>query len=367
MFFTIYDMSRGLVSQKPFSRKKRKQSLKKRLNRSGIEFPEIEISQKVKSILSRGTFFIILIICWVALLIKISFFKPEQKIIQVKFSESTIATYQDIELFNFITEEAIWKNYFILSSNKDELLSKIQKKFPFVWKIEFQLEAKENNLETYEKEDDEIITIWIHLPHELPIATWYQRVETKFPLKLSKDEQEIWGILWIQLSYIEPRILVRLNDKKFAVRNENLFVELQTWMLLSTTKIDEKWDDTIDNLKEIFTIETPWYISWTNSLSGFFFEISLEKFLEISKLAQEAFPDMKRFVYLAWSTRIAIFDIDDKTLYFNFPIWESVNNLWNNQIEKYYKLKDNYQNFEKIEKIDLWALEENKTIIMNYH
>jgi hypothetical protein len=75
---------------------------------------------------------------------------------------------------------------------------------------------------------------------------------------------------------------------------------------------------------------------------------------------------MKRFVYLAWSTRIAIFDEDDKTLYFNFPEWESINNLWNNQIEKYYKLKDNYQNFERIEKLDLWALENNKIIITNY-
>lgn len=359
-------MSRGIVSLKTFSRKKRKQSLKKRLNRSGIELPKIAISPKLKNILSRGTFLIAVIIFGIILLIKISFFKPEQKIIQVKFSESTIATYHDIELFNFITEEVKWKNYFILSSNKDELLEKIQKKFPFVGKIEFQLEWKENTWETYENEKSNNISIWIHLPHELPINTWYQRIETKFPLKLSKEEEEIWWTLWIQLSYIEPNILVKLNNKKFAVRNENLFVELQTWMLLSTTKIDPKWDDTIDNLKEIFTIETPWYISWTNTLSWFFFEISLEKFIEISKLAQESFPNMKRFVYLAWSTRIAIFDVDDKTLYFNLPEWESTNNLWNNQMEKYNKLKNNYQNFNRIEKIDLWALEENKVIITNY-
>lgn len=358
-------MSRGLVSQKQFSRKKRKQSLRKKLNRSGIEIPEIKISPRIKSILSRWTLFIVLIIWGIYFLIKSSFFKPEQRIAQVKFSESTMATYQDIELFNFITEEVKWKNYFILSSNKDELLEKIKNKFPFVGKIEFQLEPQEI-WETHENKNSNNITIWIHLPHELPINTGYQKVETTFPLKLSKNEKEIWWTLWVQLSYIEPSILVKLNDKKFAVRNENLFTELQTWMLLSTTKIDPKWDDTIDNLKEIFTIETPWYISWTNSLSGFFFEISLEKFLEISKLAQESFPNMKRFVYLAGSTRIAIFDEDDKTLYFNFPAWGSVSDSWNNQIEKYYKLKDNYQNFDKIEKIDLWALEENKTIIMNY-
>lgn len=366
MYSITYDMSRWIVSQKQFSRKKRKQSFKKKLNRSGIEIPEIKISPKIKSILSRWTLFIVLIVWGVYFLIKSSFFKPEQRIAQVKFSESTIATYQDIELFNFITEEVKWKNYFVLSSNKDELLKKIQKKFPFVGKIEFQLESQENIWETSENKKTNNIIIWIHLPHELPINTWFQKVEAPFPLKLSKAEEEIWWTLWVQLSYLEPRILVKLNDKKFAVRNESLFTELEAWKLLSTTKIDPKWDDTIDNLKEIFTIETPSYISWTNSLSWFFFEISLEKFLEISKLAQESFPNMKRFVYLAGSTRIAIFDEDDKTLYFNFPEWESVSNSWNNQIEKYYKLRDHYQNFDKIEKIDLWALEENKTIIMNY-
>jgi hypothetical protein len=46
-------MSRGLVSQKQFSRKKHKQSFRKKLNRSGIEIPEIKISPKIKNILSR--------------------------------------------------------------------------------------------------------------------------------------------------------------------------------------------------------------------------------------------------------------------------------------------------------------------------
>jgi hypothetical protein len=46
-------MSKGLVSQRPFSRKKRKQSFRKTLNRSGVPIPEIKISQKIKSILSR--------------------------------------------------------------------------------------------------------------------------------------------------------------------------------------------------------------------------------------------------------------------------------------------------------------------------
>jgi flagellar basal body P-ring protein FlgI len=46
-------MSRGIVSQKKFSRKKRKQSFRKMLNRSGVSVPEFKISQKLKNILSR--------------------------------------------------------------------------------------------------------------------------------------------------------------------------------------------------------------------------------------------------------------------------------------------------------------------------
>ena len=75
---------------------------------------------------------------------------------------------------------------------------------------------------------------------------------------------------------------------------------------------------------------------------------------------------MLRFVYLAWSTRFAIFTSDDKTLYFNFPELSDIEEQRKTQIFKYNTLREKYPKFEKIEKIDLWALEENKTIITNY-
>ncbi len=377
MYFTTYDMSRGLVNQRPFSRKKRKKPIKKILNKSGVMVPEIKISQKLKNILSRWLCFTLLIIIGIRILVKSLFFKPEHKIAQIKFSENTLATYQDIELFNFVSNKVKWKNYYILLSNKDEILTDIQKHFPFVWKIDFQLESEEwGNIKT----KNEKITIWITFPINLEFTweetltqtwielqpQWYKVIQSSFPLKDSLKDNW-WWTLWIELSYIEPRVLVKLNDKKFAVRNENLFVELQEWMLLSTEKIDPKWADTVDNLTEMFTIETPQYISWTNSLSWFFFEVTLDNTLKIAALAKEEFwSDMKRFVYLAWSTRFAIFTSDDKTLYFNFPEWWTIENQRSTQIFKYNTLKEKYQNFDKIEKIDLWALEENKTIIMNY-
>lgn len=349
MFSTIYDMSRGIVSVKPFSHKRRKQSIKKLLNRSGVSIPEIKINPKRKNILSRSMIFITIVVLWILIIIKNLFFQPEQKIIKVKFSEDTLSTYQDIELFNLISNEVKWKNYYILSSHKDELLSKIQKDFPFVWDIQLQLEPKQEAISL----EPENLTIWIQLPLELPI-TAYQTIETSFPLKLSKIEEEIWWTLWVQLLYYEPIILVKLNNKEFAVRDENTYVELKEWMLLWIRDPEEE---------QLFLIDTPMYLSGTTNIDWLFFEISLPKFIKITSLAKQSFPDMKRFVYLAWSTRIAIFTSDDKTLYFNFIEWASIEEQRETQLQKYNLLKEKYHNFKDIWTIDLWALEDDKVII----
>ena len=377
MFSIISGMSKGLVSQRPFSRKKRRQSFRKTLNRSGVPIPEIKISQKIKSILSRWVFFVLIIVCWIFILIKSLFFKPEQTISQIKFSEATLATYQDIELFNLISNEVKWKNYYMLLSNKDKLLSKIQKKFPFVGKIDLQLEPKQEETVV----EDETLITWIKFPtikkqtlnEEFPqswsnteepqIQTetsswWIQIIQNNFPLKSSRKEPDNWWTLWIELMYYDPVVLVKLNDKKFAVWNEKTFVEMKEWMLLWIRGPDEE---------PLFLIETPQYLTWSNSLDWFFFEISLEKFMQIISLAKEEFwNNMLRFVYLAWSTRFAIFTSDDKTLYFNFPELSDIEEQRKTQIFKYNILREKYPKFEKIEKIDLWALEENKTIITNY-
>lgn len=368
MFSTTYGMSRGIVSQRPFSRKKRRQSIRKTLNRSGVSIPEFKISQNLKKFLSRWLFFTIVIIGWLLILIKSLFFKPEQTISQIKFSEDTLATYQDIELFNLISDKVKWQNYYVLKSNQDELLREIQKDFPFVWKIEFQLEQKQE--EAIEKKEP--LIIWIEFPRiiqwtwnqtETWSTQWIQFIQTDFPLKSSKKLPDNWWTLWIQIMYYEPTLLVRLNDKKFAVWNESTYVEMKEWMLLwiRTPTEDEPYPE------QLFTIETPQYLTWTNNLDWFFFEISLPKFLQIAKLAKEEFwNNMIRFVYLAWSTRFAIFTSDQKTLYFNFPDWWNIEDQRNSQIFKYNTLREKYRKFENIEKIDLWSLENNKVIITNY-
>ena len=366
MYSITFDMSRGIVSQRPFSRKKHRQSFRKMLNRSGVSIPEFKISKKLKSILSRWMCFFVVIVLWVIILIKLLFFQSEQVISQVKFSDDTIATYKDPYLFGFITEEVKWKNYYVLKSNKDELLSKIQKwfkiknpnweyvefKFPFVWDIELQLEPPQ-----VEEHIQKKIIMGIHFPSEIN-WTWMKVLETDFPLRSSKKTVDGWWTLWVQLLYYDPLVLIKINDKEFAVWNESTYVEMEEGMLLWIRGPEEE---------PLFLIETPQYLTWTNSLDWFFFEISLPEFIQIASLAKAEFwPHMLRFVYLAGSTRFAIFTSDQKVLYFNFPEWWDIQKQWDTQIFKYHTLVDKYPNFWNIDKIDLWSLEENKAIIKNY-
>ena len=375
MYSITFDMSRGIVSQKPFSRKKRRQSFRKMLNRSGVSIPEFKIGQKLKKYLSRWLVFILFIIFWTLILIKLLFFKPSQTISQVKFSDATEATYKNSYLFDFIVSKVKWKNYFILNSNKAELLSEIQNwfkikninweyvefKFPFVWDIEYQLEPPQEEIIN----EWESIIIWIQLPtlNWTWEIQWTQLVQTQFPLRSSRKTPDNWWTLWVQLMYYEPTVVIQLNDKKYAVWDEKTYVEMDEKMLLWTRVPTE--DD--PNPEELLTIETPQYLTGTNSLDGFFFEISLPEFLQIAKLAKKEFwNNMLRFVYLAGSTRFAIFTSDQKVLYFNFPEWWNIEDQWNSQIFKYNTLREKYEKFWNIDKIDLWSLENNKTIIQNY-
>ena len=365
MYSITSDMSRGIVNQKPFSRKKRRQSFRKMLNRSGVSIPEFKISKKIKNILSRWLCFTLVIIIGILILIKLLFFQQWQIISQVKFSEDTLATYQDIELFNLVSNEVKGKNYYMLLSDKDEILKNIQKKFPFVWKIELQLEPPQIETET----EKEPITIWVQLP-TLTQWTWTQNqwiwtqlIQVQFPLKSSQKAPDNWGTLWVQLMYYEPTILIQLNEKKYAVWDEKTYVEMKDWMLLWIRVPTE--DD--PNPEQLLTIETPQYLTWTTSLDWFFFDISLPEFIQIATLAkQEFWHNMLRFVYLAWSTRFAIFTSDYKVLYFNFPDWWNIEDQRNSQIFKYNTLREKYDKRGNVEKIDLWSLENNKTIIQNY-
>ena len=348
------------------------------LNRSGISIPEIKINQKLKNILSRWMCFTLVIIAGIVVLIKLLFFQSGQKIADVKFSDNTLATYQNPYLFGFITDEVKGKNYYIINSDKDQLLSKIQNwftvknpawervefKFPFVINLNYQLETTSPTWLDWETTSEDLIT-WIEF---LNNWTEYKSIHKEFPLRTAKQAPNAGWILWIEILYLEPKLLVKLNDKKFAVWSDNIFTELKDSDLLSKTQIDTKSNDnTISNLTEIFTVETPQYLTWTNNLDWFFFDINLSNMIKITSLAKEEFwSNMTRFVYLVWSTRFAIFTTDEKTLYFNFPEWSNIEQQRETQISKYNILREKYSQFNKIWTVDLWALEENKVIIKYY-
>jgi hypothetical protein len=78
-------------------------------------------------------------------LIKGVFFRPEFRIEQVKFSQATEETFDDIELFNAISSALKGKNFYMLQYfQKDTILEAIQAQFPFVADMHFQMETKQS-------------------------------------------------------------------------------------------------------------------------------------------------------------------------------------------------------------------------------
>jgi hypothetical protein len=60
----------------------------------------------------------------------------------VKWSEQTLATFEDIDLFNIIAANIKGENYYMLTTfKKGDILAAAQAKFPFVNDMHFQLET----------------------------------------------------------------------------------------------------------------------------------------------------------------------------------------------------------------------------------
>ena len=137
-------MSRGLVSARPFAKKKKKLSLKKIMNKTGITMPTISLSinQKAREILSKTVIILILATFGCIFLIRGTFFKDQFTIRNVKRSEETLQTYEDIELFNLITREIKGSNYYMLKYfKKGAVLEVAQGAFPFLKSMDYQLET----------------------------------------------------------------------------------------------------------------------------------------------------------------------------------------------------------------------------------
>lgn len=144
----------------------------------------------------------------------------------------------------------------------------------------------------------------------------------------------------VEYQFAEPDFLVKMNGKRYGVWQDGFTEELhQNWILGQSA----------------FVVDTPQYLSGTNSMSGFFYEVSYERYQKAIPLIKENFPDMKRFVYLVGSKNFMIFT-DRKIIYLH-------RDSLKHQIDKYQWLKKYFANFEGTYEIDLGSLLENKVII----
>ncbi len=96
-------------------------------------------------------------------------------------------------------------------------------------------------------------------------------------------------------------------------------------------------------------VDTPQYLSGITTLSGFFFEIPVSTFVKAIPLIQEQFPSMARFVYLAGSSRVAVFTDQEQVFYLNI----ASSDLLQRQFQKYDTLKQRYQEFNQLMSVDL--------------
>lgn len=272
----------------------------------------------------------------------------------IKFSQATIDTFEDVDLYNEIYNIVKGENYYVLKYlKKTEIITQIKQKFPIIESISFQMELKE------EKKAD-VSMLWREISQSIPwntglaaVLRWNVSVSDYQAENIKSWEIEIperktvsnkWWILGVDIKFIKPTFIVKLWNKRFGVRDENEFWEIQSNMAL--------WND-------VFAIDTPQYLSGIQTLSWFFFEIPLATFKKAIPLVQESFPNMVRFVYLAGSPRVAIFTEDEQVLYISLLSSE----LFDTQVWKYELLREYYSGFNQVATMDLWALDENKVII----
>jgi hypothetical protein len=171
------------------------------------------------------------------------------------------------------------------------------------------------------------------------------KIQKEFPFVQAMDFQlETGNTLGIDLKFSEPLFKVKLGEKMFGVRGEYLFFEIQSGMQLGI---------------ESFMVDTPRYLTGTTSLSGFFFDVSVQEMMDLINVIQKEIPTMNRFVYLAGSKRFAIFTQTEQTVYINLNDEESLQE----QLTKYHMLQQYYPSIQRLATIDLGSLDATKIIV----
>lgn len=144
----------------------------------------------------------------------------------------------------------------------------------------------------------------------------------------------------VDFSFHYPKFRVKIWERFWGVWNEKINEELKSSRLLAQTGV---------------TIDTPAYLSGTETLSGFFHEISYKRFEDNVPKIKQAFPAITRLVYLAGSPNLIVFE-NEKTIYLHRD------NL-DYQLQKYLWLQKYYHNFPGVYEIDLGSQTQNRVII----
>lgn len=144
----------------------------------------------------------------------------------------------------------------------------------------------------------------------------------------------------VDFSFHYPKFRVKIWERYRGVWSEKIHEELKSSRALAQTGV---------------TIDTPAYLSGTETLSGFFHEISYKRFEDNVPKIKTSFPNINRLVYLAGSPYLIVFE-NNKTIYLHRD------NL-NYQLEKYHQLQKNYSNFPWVFEIDLGSQTQNRVIV----
>ncbi len=139
----------------------------------------------------------------------------------------------------------------------------------------------------------------------------------------------------------EPMFLIKSDKNQRAIYN-NYFYKLSSG--------DKLW-------QESPVLYLPRYLSWTDTLSGIFFEIEEKDIYDNLVKLQKSIPNLQKVVYLAWGEKMIVILPEWKKVIFNNnnPIWP--------QIEKFLLIsQNNFINLSwvdpvKIRQIDMWSLE----------
>lgn len=124
-------MASYLVTPRPFKREKHK-TIKNNFKKVKLIYPEINFSVK--------TFWIVMLVIifsyWIFFVIKNTFFKKENYIQNISYSEESVNMFDDPNLYSAISKSLKWENYYIVAKLKRKaFVQKIKSEFPMVKNI----------------------------------------------------------------------------------------------------------------------------------------------------------------------------------------------------------------------------------------